>query len=117
MSEKRLVIDELELNYNGLFDIHGLFRIIDAITVDKGYTKQEKRRTETIKQKGKEFYMELRPVKRKTAYYVLMLKLRIAINNMRDVEMLRDNKKVILNTANPIINTVFSIPNTFQCYW
>lgn len=97
MSEKRLVIDELELNYSGLFDINGLLKTIDAITVDKGYSKQEKRRTEKVTPTGKEFYMELRPVKRKTAFYVLMIKLRISINNMKEVEVLRDNKKVILN--------------------
>jgi len=97
MSEKRLVIDELELNYNGLFDINGLLSAIDAIAVDRGYSKQEKRRTETVTPTGKEFNMELRPVKVKTAYYVLMIKLRISIHNMRDVEMVRDKAKVILN--------------------
>ena len=97
MSEKRLVIDELELHYNGLFDINGLLKTIDAITIDKGYTKQEKRRTETVTPTGKEFYMELRPVKRKTAYYVLMIKLRISIGNMKEVEVIKDKTKVILN--------------------
>ena len=97
MSEKRLVIDELELNYSGLFDINELLNAIDQIAADKGYSKQEKRRTETVTQTGKEFYMELRPVKRKTAYYVLMLKLRISIHNMKEVEVRRDDKKVILN--------------------
>jgi len=97
MSEKRLVIDELELNYKGLFDINGLLKTIDQIAKDRGYVKNEKRRTEAVTQKGKEFYMELRPVKRKTAYYVLMIKLRMSIHNMREVEVVKDKTKVILN--------------------
>ena len=97
MSEKRLVIDELELVYKGLFDINGLLQTIDKISADRGYAKNEKRRTESVTPTGKEFYMELRPVKKKTDFYVLMIKLRMSINNMRDVEVVKDGKKVILN--------------------
>ncbi|MBW2977748.1 hypothetical protein KY331_02800 [Candidatus Woesearchaeota archaeon] len=97
MSEKRLVIDEIELNYSGLFDIHGFLKTIDTITKDRGYVKNEKERKEKITQTGKEIFYELRPVKRKTAFFVLMIKLRIAINNMKDVEVRRDQKKVMLH--------------------
>jgi hypothetical protein len=97
MTEKRLIIDELELTYNGLFDINGLLATIDKIAADKGYAKNEKRRTEKVSTSGKEFYIELRPVKRKSAFYVLMVKLRMSIHNMKDVEVVKDEKKQVLN--------------------
>jgi len=97
MSEKRLLIDELELNYNGLFDLQDMLKAIDGMIADRGYAKNEKERTEKVSQTGKEFFMELRPVKRKTAFYVLMVKLRVYINNLKDVEVLKDDKKIVLN--------------------
>ena len=105
MSEKRLAIDGLELNYKGLFDIHDLLKEIDKVTSAKGYVKEEKRRAETVRPEGKEFSMELRPIKQKTEYEALMIKMRINITNMKDVEVVMDNVKTKLNEGN--INIIF----------
>ena len=66
MSEKKLYLDGLELIYEGLFNLNELLKAINAIVKDRGYVKGEKRREEVIKSTGREFSMELRPVKRKT---------------------------------------------------
>ena len=91
MSEKRLVIDGLEIAYTGLFDIDGLLRTIDKVSSQLGYIKQEKRREELVRETGKEFYMELRPVKVKTDYFVLMIKIRMEMTGIKDVEVVKDN--------------------------
>ena len=46
MVEKTLVIDGLELNYKGLFDVNGLLKKIDKNIGARGYSKGEKRREE-----------------------------------------------------------------------
>lgn len=90
MSEKRLIIDELELEYRGLFDINGLLNTIDDNTAMRGYSKSEKRRFEVIKNDAKEFSIELRPTKRKTEYYALMIKIRLAVCNIKDIMVKKD---------------------------
>ena len=100
MSEKKLYLDGLELDYEGLFDLNALLKAIDGVVKDRGYTKGEKRREDIIKSTGREFSIELRPVKRKTDYFVLMVKMRIYITNMTDVEVLKDDVRAMMNKGN-----------------
>ena len=67
MSEKKLVIDGLELHYEGLFDLNNMLNAIDKYAAERGYSKGEKRRQEKVTPSGKEFNIELRPTKVKTA--------------------------------------------------
>lgn len=93
MVEKNLVIDGLELKYKGLFNVKELFDEIDKIIKERGYSRFEKKREERIKPTGKEFSIELRPVKQKTQFYELMVKIRINIANLQDVEVVVDDTK------------------------
>jgi len=97
MAEKNLVIDGLELHYEGLFDLDTLLKVIDQYTAERGYTKSEKRRQEIVTPSGKEFSIELRPTKIKAEYYAIMIKIRINITNLKEVEVLRNNVKTKLN--------------------
>ena len=97
MSEKNLVIDGLELNYEGLFDLNELLKALDKYTAERGYEKAEKRRQEKVTPSGKEFSIELRPIKIKTEYYSLMIKIRMNITNLRDVEVLKNKTRTRLN--------------------
>ena len=117
MSEKKLYLDGLELNYEGLFDINALLKAIDGIIKDRGYVKGEKRREEMIKAEGREFSMELRPVKKKTDYFVLMVKMRIHITNMTDVEVEKDDVRTMMNKGN--ISIIFDAWTTtdYELRW
>jgi len=97
MGEKKLVIDGLELHYEGLFDLDKLLEIIDKYVKERGYSTAEKRRHETVKTKSKQFSMELRPTKIKTEYYSLMIKIRINISNLKEVEVMKDDVKTKLH--------------------
>jgi len=92
MTEKRLVVDGLEFTYTGLFDLDALLKEIDKVSAEKGYTKNEKRRVEVAKPEGKEFSIELRPAKKKSDYFILMLKIRMTITEMKDVEVVRNKR-------------------------
>ena len=100
MSEKRLVIDGLELNYSGMFELEELLRKIDSLTAERGYVKNEKKRTEITRSYGKEFNIELRPTKKKTDYFTLMIKMRISITNLREVIVEKQGAKTKLNKGN-----------------
>jgi hypothetical protein len=93
MAEKQVVVDGLELNYNGLFDAEKLLKTIDELTAQRGYEKFEKKREELVKSSGKDWSIELRPIKKKSDWEILMVKMRIQANGITDVEVLKDGKK------------------------
>ena len=117
MSEKKLYLDGLELNYEGLFDLKALLKTIDGLVKQRGYGKGEKRREELIRAGGREFSMELRPVKKKTDYFVLMVKMRISITNMTDVEVVKDDARTIMNKGK--VNILFDAWTTtdYELRW
>ena len=93
MREKNHIVDGLEINYEGIFELDELLKAIDKNTSEKGYTKYEVRREELVTEKGKEFYIQLEPKKSKSEYYDLILKIRIRITNLKDQEVIKNNVK------------------------
>ncbi|MBR9691837.1 hypothetical protein GOV06_03535 [Candidatus Woesearchaeota archaeon] len=100
MGEKKLVIDGLELHYEGVFDLNEFLKAIDKYSAERGYHKLEKRRQERTRPTGKEFSIELRPTKVKTEYYMLQIKIRVNITNMQEVEVVKDKVKTKLSKGN-----------------
>ena len=100
MVEKVLVLDGLELNYEGIFDLNRLLRTINDLLAQKGYKQSEKVREEIIKPTGKFFSIELRPGKAMSDYEALMIKIRMEINNLQDIDVIIDNVKTKANKGN-----------------
>ena len=99
MTEKNLVIDGLELNYEGLFNIDHLLSKIDEVTAKVGYSKVEKRREEHVAPSGKKFHIELRPTKRMSEDDWLTIKMRIFITELKDVVVTREGRKIKLQSG------------------
>ncbi len=97
MSEKRLIIDQLKLNYSGIFHLNDLYRMIDSWLYEKGYDRHEKKNDEIVLETGRKIELELRPWKKTTDYAKNEIKLRIFVDNMTDVEVEKDGKNVKLN--------------------
>jgi hypothetical protein len=94
MSEKRLVIDQMRLNYSGIFNLNELYRMIDSWLYEKGYDKYEKKNEEQVLETGRKIEIELRPWKKTTDYAKNEIRLRIFVDNMTDVEIERDGRKI-----------------------
>ena len=87
MTEKRLVINHLEVTYAGIFDFEELLNVLSKSIEERGYKKHEKRFEESVGPEGKNIFIEFRPVKTKTAYYALMIKIRMNLNNVKEVTL------------------------------
>lgn len=87
MSEKALIINGLQLSYKGVFEFDELMKVINKAVLERGYVRHEKKFNETVTPTGKELFIELRPRKRKTAYYQLMIKMRIKMKNVTETKM------------------------------
>jgi hypothetical protein len=97
MAEKEKVIDELRLQYEGLFDINELYHTIDRWFREKQYDKREIKNVEFVKPEGKYVELWLMPWKKITDYAKIEIKIRLIIENLKEVEVEKDNHKVKMN--------------------
>ncbi len=100
MSEKRLVIDQLRMNYDGLFNVHDYFSLIMAWFYERGYDMFERRNHEISTPKGKVLELEICPWKKTTDYAKSEFRLRIFIKELKDVEVTKDGAKVKVQQGN-----------------
>jgi len=96
MSEKKLVIDQLKLTFEGIFDLNGLYRTIDAWFYEKGYDKYEKRNYEQALPTGKDIEIELLPWKKTTDYFKNIIRIRIRATGIKEVHIEKQGVKLRL---------------------
>jgi hypothetical protein len=97
MSEKKLVIDQMKLTYEGIFDLNGLYRLIDGWFYQKGYDKWERKNFEQVMPTGKDIEIELLPWKKTTDYFKNIIRIRMRYTNVKDVEIEKQGVKMRLN--------------------
>ncbi len=97
MAERRLVIDHMTLSYDGLFDLHELYSLVNQWLKDKGFDLREQRNQEQVRPNGKFIEVEMLPWKRITDYARHVIRLNIKVLNMKDVIVEEDGKRVKLN--------------------
>jgi hypothetical protein len=97
MSEKKLVIDQLKLTYEGIFDMTGLWRLIDSWFYEKGYDRWEHKNFEQVLPTGKAIEIELLPWKKTTEYFKNTIRIRIKATEVKDVEIEKKGVKLKLN--------------------
>ncbi|MFC1801639.1 hypothetical protein ACFLZB_04200 [Nanoarchaeota archaeon] len=90
MSEKNLIVNNLQFSYKGIFEFGELLKVIYKSVEERGYAKHEKKHEEYVKPDGKEIYLELRPIKKKTEFFTLMVKLRITMSKIKEVDLVVD---------------------------
>ncbi|MBD3354921.1 hypothetical protein GF361_02970 [Candidatus Woesearchaeota archaeon] len=105
MSEKKIVVNQLKLTYEGIFDLNGLYRAIDAWFYEKGYDKYEKKNYEQVLSTGKDIEIELLPWKKTTDYFKNILRVRMKFTNVKDIEI--EKKGVKLNLHQGRIMMIF----------
>ena len=97
MAEREVVIDKMRMSYEGLFDVSELYKLIDGWLREKGYDKREKRMAEKVTEGGKFIEWEIEPWKKITDYAKNVIKLRVIMTDIKEVEVERDKAKVKLN--------------------
>ena len=99
MSEKKVVVDQLKLTYEGIMDVKGLIRMMKNWFYEKGYDMYEHKNFEQDLPGGRVIEIELAPWKKTTTYYENSMRIRINFTNIRDIEVDKDSKKLKLQTG------------------
>ncbi len=97
MAERRLLVSDLAIEYDGLFDSSDLFRFLDDWFQQKGYDKQEVRHAERVKEKGKFVDLEIMPTKKVSDYVKYDINVRVYIKDLVQANIKRDGKQFKIN--------------------
>ena len=103
MSETRLIIDQLKFSYEGIFDLTGLYRLIDSFFYGRSYDRKEKMNTEMVTPSGRQIKIELDPWKSITDYFKVTTKIRIHGQDIKSVDVDKDGAKVTLSEGKIMI--------------
>ena len=103
MSEMKIVVDHLRLNYNGPFDANALYRHITAFVKEMGFDLETQKEFEHNTQTGKHMEWQIRPWKQISDYLRYIIKMRILIHNYNKMAAVVDKKKVKIGSGKVVI--------------
>tara|TARA_Y100000294_G_C8422388_1_gene283358 strand:- start:19 stop:519 length:501 start_codon:yes stop_codon:yes gene_type:complete len=97
VSEKKLVVDTLNFNYEGVFSVLELYKEINHWLYERGYSLFEKKNSENITSTGRNIEFELRPYKSITNYAKNEIRIKIFMTDIKDLEVEKEKIKKKLN--------------------
>ncbi len=97
MAERHLIIDHLKFSYEGLFSVSELYSLIVSFFFEKGWDWVEKMNEEQITPQGKQIRLVLEPYKGVTDYHKLIIKMKVNMIDVKEVEVEKKGKKLKLD--------------------
>lgn len=97
MAQRNLLVKDLTIQYEGLFDAAEMFKLIDDWFQQNGYDKNELRHVERVKEKGKQIELEIMPDKVISDYVKYEINVLVRINDLVETEIKRGNTKMKIN--------------------
>lgn len=103
MSELRLVVDHLRLNYTGPFNANDLYRHITAFLKERGFDIKIDKEFEQNTKTGKQIEWLIMPWKRISDYTRHHVKVRVLVYDYNKIEAVVDKKKVKVGNGRVVI--------------
>ena len=104
MVEKKHVVVELMLKYNGPLSVEDFYKEVDKWANEKGMEKEIKRKSEEVKSKGKRIEYVVELWKSPAMAVKHMVQLRVLFDNVSEVKRKRKGHDINFNEANVLIN-------------
>ncbi len=117
MADKKLVVDDSTITYNGLINFPELYRVVDSFFYEKGYDKWEKINTERVFPSGRQLDIELEPWKKLTDYFESRVNLKIKAIDLRDVEVEMEGVRLNLQQGKLMIKTDAYLRSDYKGKW
>jgi len=103
MSELRVTVDHLRLNYNGPFDANALYHLITSFTKEKGFDIELTKEFEHDTARGKQIEWVLKPWKRMSDNVRFIIKVRVLIYDYKKSDVVIQGKKKKLGSGKAVI--------------
>ena len=92
MSDVRIIVDHLKLEYKGIFDINNFFRLVDSFYFERGLEKRDNKTYEHNTPKGKFIEWENYTWKKISAEYIReMIKMRTLMYELKKIDVVKDD--------------------------
>ncbi|MBU0628723.1 MAG: hypothetical protein KKC75_06020 [Nanoarchaeota archaeon] len=117
MSDLRIIVDHLKLEYSGLMDVREFFKIIGSFCKERDYQKKEDKNHEHNKSDGKYIEYEISPWKKVSDYHRYIIKIRLLFQHLNKVEIVKDKKKVQIDKGKVIIYLDGYMENDYLNRW
>jgi len=117
MAERRIIVDNLMLQYEGLFELRELYMLIDKWLRQKAYDKFEKRNHEHVLKDGKYVEIELEPWRKLNDYAKITINVYIHVYNLKDVVVKKDNVDVKMNQGKIKIRFIGYLVTDYESLW
>src|SRR3989338_8236734 len=96
MAEKKQVVDNETIAYDGLFEGTELYKVIDKFFLDKGYDKAELIHDEHVGETGKDVTVIVEGNIKANDYTKKVINLKIFIKGLKDVVLEKNKHKIKL---------------------
>jgi len=100
MPEQKLVIEGIEIGFEGVMNIKEIYKILDDWLNDNNYDKNELVNVEYLRPEGKYIELVLEPNKKVSDYVKNIIKIKAVAKNVKDVEIEQDGKKKKMQEGN-----------------
>lgn len=117
MVERRIVVDTLRLNYQGLLDVNEFYRVMDKWFREKGFDKFEKRNFEQVLKEGRQIEIEIEPWKKINDYAKAVMKIVFLFTNVKDVVVMKDNHRVNMQQGKVAITFNGYLETDWESKW
>jgi hypothetical protein len=84
MSEITYLVDGKQVQYEGLFDLPGLFKAIDDFFRERGYDRMETKNFEEVYETGRQITIELLPYKKVNDYIKMEVRIYAFFKNLKE---------------------------------
>ena len=97
MGEKNVIVKGEKVSYEGIFDAKEFFKVIEDWISSKRYDQLEKKHSEVVRPEAKSVSFEMQPSKGLTDYSQIMLKIKISIDDLKEVVIEQEGRKRKMN--------------------
>lgn len=103
MAEKRVIVEDLSINYEGLFKLNDLYLVMEHWLKERGYDKDEKKNHEQVLKTGRDIMFEFWGDKKFSDYAKCLIKIVVHVKNMKDIMVKKDGVEVPMNQGKVIL--------------
>jgi len=117
MADVRIIVDHLKLDFKGIFDSKGLFKMIGDWFNNRGIQKREPKNFEQDLPDGKYIEYEIAYWKKVTDYNRFIYKIRALFFGLKKVDVMHEKKKMRLSQGRVLIYFDAYIEHDYENRW
>jgi len=117
MVEKKHVVFDLRLSYNGPLSVEGFYAEVEKWMEEKGLQKDIKKKSENITSKGKKIEWIIEAWRNPVRAVKQVVRLRALFNDIKEIKIKRKGHNIRINQANILITIDGFVETSLTSRW